>query len=294
MSNRNDVHSPKNLVTENYEYVNSFDTQRPMWAANDYAKEIIHKVSANPVTGERGMNQCHHCGAWLRYVAVLEYVPSGEYVAVGETCLENRFDRATADFHAMRKQAQLDREKQRIVKAREAFCNSNPDLAFLADRTQDSWPEAVKGNSFAGSLSFALGRYGNLTDRQIEAIRPAIEKMIARFEEKQAAALLPEVEKVPVVEGKVTIVGEVVSERYQDSDYGPTHKMLVKDDRGFRVWGTVPANLSTYIQAGDRVAFSATVTAKDGEIDFGFFKRPTKATSLTTFEVDEYGQRVAA
>lgn len=283
MSNRNDVHSPKNLVTENYEYVNSFDTQRPMWAASDYAREIIQKVHQTAKTGDRGMNQCHHCGAWLRYVAVLEYTPTGEYIAVGETCLENRFDRATADFHALRKQAQLDREQQRIVKAREAFCAANPDLAFLADTTQETWPEAVKGNSFAGSLAWALKRYGNLTERQVEAIRPAIDKMIARHEAKLAEAAKPEAEKVPVLEGKVQITGEVKSVKWYDSDFGGSLKMLVLDDRGFKVWGTVPSSLPN-CETGDRVVFSATVTRKDGEIDFGYFKRPTKGIFLNSKE----------
>jgi hypothetical protein len=283
MNKRSDTHSPVNLVTENYEFVNAFDNQQPGWLMSDYAKEISQKVRQTPATGDRGMSQCHHCGAHIRYVAVMEHTPTGEYIAIGETCLDNRFDRATHVFQKLRKQAQLDREKQRIVKAREAFCLDNPDLAFLADTSQDTWPEAVKGNSFAGSLSWALSRYGNLTERQVEAIRPAIGKMIARHEEKLAEAAKPEAEKVPVPEGKVQITGTVKSTRWQESDFGGSLKMLVLADQGYKVWGTVPASLPN-IKVGDRIVFSATVTAKAGEIDFGYFKRPTKGVFLSQKE----------
>lgn len=298
MSKRNDLHNAVNLVTENYEYLFAADLQSP-WALGlsstvEGQKFLADLHNYDPATADRGCSQCHHCGAHLRYVAWMRHLPTGYTIAVGETCLSNRFERATADFQKLRKAAELDRAKQRIVKAREAFCTENPDLAFLDDTTQETWPVAVQGNSFAGSLSHALRRYGNLTDGQLKAIRPAIDKMIARHEEKLAEAAKPETEKVPVAEGKVQITGEVKSLKWQDGDYGPTFKMLVLDDRGFKVWGTVPGNLSNHIATGDRIVFSATVTAKAGEVDFGYFKRPTKAVSLTEFEVDEWGQRVAA
>lgn len=54
--------------------------------------------------------------------------------------------------------------------------------------------------------------------------------------------------------------------------------MLVQDDRGFKVWGSVPSSISE-AGTGDRVTFSATIEASDKE-DFGFFKRPTKAQIL--------------
>jgi hypothetical protein len=52
--------------------------------------------------------------------------------------------------------------------------------------------------------------------------------------------------------------------------------MTVRDDRGFLVWGSVPAALGG-IEQGDRVQFNATVTKSDRDETFGFFKRPTKA-----------------
>jgi hypothetical protein len=51
--------------------------------------------------------------------------------------------------------------------------------------------------------------------------------------------------------------------------------MLVQDDRGFKVWGSVPSNL--YDAKGRSVSFSAAIQPSEDDDKFGFFKRPTKA-----------------
>lgn len=274
MSNRNDVHSPKNLVTENYEYVAAFDMDRPGVLMSDWAREISHKV--NQTNPTRGMRQCHHCGARLRYVAVMEYKPTGEYIAIGETCLENRFERASSDFHKLRKQAKLDQAKMRIKTAVAEFIAANPDLAWMADADD----ERCSGWGFIADVARKLRTYGSLSERQVDAVRRSIIKDAEMAARKAAEALEP---VVPVVEGKGTITGEVLGTRWQESDFGGCLKMLVKDDRGFKVWGTVPASLPN-TEKGDRVAFSATVEAKEGEVGFGFFKRPTKGVFLSEKE----------
>lgn len=101
-----------------------------------------------------------------------------------------------------------------------------------------------------------------------------------------------------IVNGKQSITGEIISTKVVDGfAYGQrVVKMVVKDDRGFKVWGTVPqAILDEYVYRsgigfdadenywnynvlkGQRVTFSATVEASNDDDKFGFFKRPTKA-----------------
>ena len=98
--------------------------------------------------------------------------------------------------------------------------------------------------------------------------------------------------------GKQTITGTIISTKEVDGfAYGQrVVKMVVKDDRGFKLYGTVPqaildagvyghgrkfganANYWNYeVLKGQRVTFSATVQASDDDDKFGFFKRPTKA-----------------
>lgn len=80
-------------------------------------------------------------------------------------------------------------------------------------------------------------------------------------------------------EGRVVITGTVLAFKWQESLYGDTLKMLVQDDRGFRVWGSVPSSLDD-AERESRVTFTATVTASDKDAKFGFFKRPTKAAVI--------------
>jgi hypothetical protein len=55
--------------------------------------------------------------------------------------------------------------------------------------------------------------------------------------------------------------------------------MLVRDDRGFKVWGTVPSSLPN-TDRGDKVTFTASVERSNNDETFGFFKRPSKATLI--------------
>ena len=75
------------------------------------------------------------------------------------------------------------------------------------------------------------------------------------------------------------ITGTVLSFKWQGSDYGDVLKMLVQDDRGFRVWGSVPASLDD-AERESRISFTATVSQSDRDTKFGFFKRPTKAAII--------------
>jgi Fic family protein len=85
-----------------------------------------------------------------------------------------------------------------------------------------------------------------------------------------------------VAEGRQVITGLVLALKWQSSQYGDTLKMLVQDDRGFRVWGSVPSSLE--VNREERVQFTATVQQSDKDPKFGFFKRPTKAVNLSSQE----------
>ena len=91
--------------------------------------------------------------------------------------------------------------------------------------------------------------------------------------EAEQAAIYATAESCPT--GKVKISGIVLTTKWQESMYGSTLKMLVQDDRGFKVWGSVPSNL--YDAKGRSVSFSAAIQPSEDDDKFGFFKRPTKA-----------------
>ena len=99
----------------------------------------------------------------------------------------------------------------------------------------------------------------NATDDVAEHVENALlgEIKAARaVEEAKRQAVLEAAEPCPT--GKVEING------------------IVQDDRGFKVWGSVPSKLENV--KGRSVSFSATVQPSEDDEKFGFFKRPTKAT----------------
>ena len=91
--------------------------------------------------------------------------------------------------------------------------------------------------------------------------------------EAEQAAIYATAESCPT--GKIEISGIVLTTKWQESMYGSTLKMLVQDDRGFKVWGSVPSKLENV--KGRSVSFSATIQPSEDDEKFGFFKRPTKA-----------------
>ena len=136
---------------------------------------------------------------------------------------------------------------------------------FTADHTEVvDWLEANCGRSqFADSVREDLQANGSLTENQIAAVRRILER---------------EATKVAVLEGRITVTGEILSRRYVDNPTGygaGSIKVRIRDERGFTVYGTLPAPIDE-AQVGDQVTFTATVTASDDDPTFGFYKRPTK------------------
>jgi hypothetical protein len=286
---RTDVHRPAVLVTEDYAFVAVWDREGPTpplmgsaaaWAAYEQAMEYrrniwaaIRAAAANgfgELYGDRGTHQCHHCGARLRYSAALQHQPTRTVIFVGETCMDNRFERSTAEFQAARRAGELDREAKRIRDAVTEWTTANPDLAWLVTTPLDEIP-----NSFVADVARKLRTYGSISERQAAAVQSAVARDAATAARRLAES--HEV-KVPCPEGRYVITGEVYSTKWQSSDYGDTLKMGVKDDRGFKVWMTCPSSLS--VERGDRVEVTATVQASDNDEAFGFGSRPAKARVL--------------
>lgn len=280
MSNRTDAHSPVNLVTENYDYFTSVDHG----GAEPNIAAMLHKNAMVDLMLSKGQRfasvhpqgQCDHCGARLRYAAWMVHAPTNKVVEIGETCLENRFEVATADFHKLRKAAELDRKAQRIRGLVAEFVAANPDLAFMGERGNDArnllLPEPSHNNNFIHDVASKLYLYGELSARQIDAVRAAIvrdaERAAVKVIEDQAPA-------GPVPTGKaIDIEGTVVGRRWKDSDFGGAMKITVKLGNGSKVWFTEPSNIIT--EVGDSVKGRLSQITASDDTSFGFGKRPSR------------------
>jgi hypothetical protein len=268
MNKRNDPHSPSNLVTEDYEYAYSYDAH-PTEGDRRWAMTVLNGLLDE---GWRfgqvhGGDTCDHCGARLRYVAVLKHLPTRTLIKVGEQCLDNRFDLASADFHRLRKAASLNRDRMRLADKR-AQALEDPTTAEVV-----AYLDANASRSeFYSSVLSAFNRYGELTERQVAAVLKAKARDAEYAAKREAEAIAHP--PAPCPEGRMVVSGEVVKIDVSPTPYGDREVMTVRDDRGFKVWGTQPRALYE-AKVGDHVEFTATLERSDRDECFGFFKRPT-------------------
>lgn len=96
----------------------------------------------------------------------------------------------------------------------------------------------------------------------------------ARQEREQA--IHDAAEPVPETDARIKFTGTVLAVKWRDNDFGGGYKMLFRDDRGFKLWGTALTIDGDIADKGDQVEFMATVEQSDDDAKFGFFKRPTK------------------
>lgn len=190
-------------------------------------------------------------------------------------------------------QAKLIAQTELDKAARLSWNAANPEIVALIDELADHKREQ--------GLAFEL--WNSLTAIPTSAQIETLLKIKADRDQRES-------ERRSVLTGKQVITGQIISIKDHESHYGYsrqiTTKMVVKDDRGFKVWGTMPQALINAVydawlgsledpehwgdfgpqvwrqwakNQGVRVTFTATVEAAEGDdsFDFGFFKRPRKA-----------------
>jgi hypothetical protein len=270
-STRTDVHSPLNLVTEDYRYEGAYylgSSDYDGYSGVDCPEPGVLKYGGH--YGESD-DRCDHCGAHISYGAILHHLPTGTHIHVGEICLDNRFSLATAEFQQLRKQAQLDRERQHLFVAWNEYKATHDAPWDALEALQNDFVKDVLGKG---------RRYGYLSDRQLAAI-VRVADGAAKYEAAKAERLANPTPKAPVPEGRVVIEGKIVSAKNVETDFGWVRKILVvvTDANGaeYKVYGNAGSSFNA-CERGDIIRFTATVTAK--EFDFGFFSRPAKGEIL--------------
>jgi hypothetical protein len=121
-------------------------------------------------------------------------------------------------------------------------------------------------------------RQGRMSDKQAGYIRKLQDRISTRAERQaQYDAERAKAENCP--RGRVELTGDVLKVKEQVSKFGLVWKVLIKTNKGFLVWGTLPQSISQ-ADRGSRVSLIANVTPSDKDEKFGFYSRPTKATIL--------------
>lgn len=129
---RTDIHRPSAVEfdPENYEVFgfadfHTEDGYRPVQTVSRLVGEGWSFRGA-----PHGSGQCSHCGAHLRYAALMGHTPTKTLLWVGETCLGNRFEMTQAEFRAMQAKAAAKRQATSKAEVFAALCEETPALVW--------------------------------------------------------------------------------------------------------------------------------------------------------------------
>ncbi len=243
--------------------------------------------------------RCHRCGgagwgggAWLRLEGGKCFNCSGRGM-IPYSFSKDRVKRAAAEWTTGVKVA----KKVKVVDPAKEEAKRQANLAKMeAERAKDAAAATAKEDALEASW---LEQHPNLADAyryclETEGVWQGAKdiagkvRIFGALSEKQAAVLEREfsnraatTETTDAPSGKQVITGEILSTKFVDNAFNGAIKMLVRDDRGFKVYGTRPTSLDG-AQRGCRVTFSATLEVSKDDTTFAFFSRPTKGALLSS------------
>jgi len=304
---RTDEHRPSVINPEEYEFVAvTYNSGGLEAVLHDAAQRQIIREHMIRTGGVYSMHEhggsCHVCGAHANYLACFYHAPSNSYIEVGETCCGNLGGNHKAAFRNMRKSVtDWNNLKTGQTKAKQILQDAGLNTAwdiyeehekmaadFRAGIVLDHFHSEEMG--IIANIIGKLVRYESLSDKQINFVRKMLNDLAsgntreerrknleAKWAAENAAA-----ESCP--EGRTQIEGVILKLKEPD-EYAqfPSWKMMVKDNRGFRVWGSVPSSIEE-ANKGDKVRFTATITPSKDDDKFGFYKRPSKAEIIIKAE----------
>lgn len=300
---RTDIHAPSSESFDPAAYTcwGCYDNSPepffgPDLGLKEYREQVKNLLRDGYRPGRGGFCVCGHCGASIRYFALLVRDDVKEFIHVGEQCLDNRFDLAAEEFQALRKAAKLNRERANRDERIAALVQENQSVAWLVENGSD-----VQTSEFLSDVRQKFLDNGRLSPGQVGAVERAkagIErrKQWAAERAAKSAALVAAGVRAP--EGRVEVEGEIVSARVQQSDFGDNVKIVVKTDAGWACWLTLPSSLGDSLRddngnhlyslsetadavKGKRVRLTATLTRSPSDQTFAFGKRPAKASFIS-------------
>ena len=326
---RQDIHRPAVIEPSDYYFValgyQKCEGLEDVYAIAENKRRLYEHMERTGATFSRHRHggNCHICGAHCIYTVMFHHVPTNTLIVTGMDCAE-KMDHG--DEHAFRtfRDACKAAEHHRAgsLKAKEVLRQSGLirawELSELDADPTDEESHMCKACNGGGcetchsrgyflnswetikSMVSTLVKYGDLSDKQQEYLAKCIatvdnwDEIKAEREARQKAER-DAAEDCP--DGRTMITGEVLMKRFYDNEYGGSLKMLVRDDRGFKVFGNVPSSLQCFnveckdgdetwteqrgVEKGDRVSFTATVSPKPDDTKFGYYKRPSKAACIS-------------
>jgi len=307
MTKRTDCHSPSNIIPENYEFVVVRTREDD---ENGFGGEAVkmfnnHRLRTGGVFSDHNHGgNCHVCGAWMIDYAIFYHQPTNKYIQTGLDCAAKIEHGHEDDFRRM---AVLRRAHAKKLAAQTKACDYldqhgllnfvetlytdgnvggkiinhdqiNPWNQFLGIETGDLPQNEIEylGRQFwiITNMIDSLIKYG-WSDKQLDFAKKIVDDLKdvpttvqKKLEQRSNTPDCPE--------GKVKVVGTIITIKTVEGFYGHEYKMLVESEEGWKVWVTQPSSIGDS-KVGDKCEFSCTLTRSDKDSKFGFGKRPTKA-----------------
>ena len=281
-------HCPSEIIPANYIYCFSYSgggfMEPPIGLR---AISRLREEGKKFADEERGTFQCNSCGAHFRHGDCWLHAPTGEYVFFGQICSDKYGFLAERDEWEIEVKATKARKatliQEQVVRERqERVLTDNPTLLAAFDNQ----------THFIQKIKCQFEHNGYISEKQIAAVIETHER--SKTQNKIAAIL-----------GKQKVTGTIVKCAMYNSGYGSCMKATIKigDDSGFYlVWGTLAQCIQDQIEVsyskihcvnpdldyfkGFVVSFTATFKASPKNESFAFFKRPSKASLVSTKKVE--------
>lgn len=298
---RTDAHRPSVLEPADYEYVGFTDSGGRAWEGavnygeqhgySEWAKDFDYDAERSRIN-KIHPGGCDSCGANnLRYRGYYRHVPTGDVIVLGIDCME-KMEFESREVMVAKKRSAAYFEQQLRVKAVYEWADLAPENAEAHEFLSISHAQG-SSHEFLMDVRDKLYRFGRLSERQVAAVL-RIKTPPVSLEEQLG------IEPAPVIEGRIGIEGTVLAQKAKETIYGVIEKMLVLDDRGFKIWVTAPESILSALSSEQhalwnreahespedypttdtlktrRVKFMAKVTRSDRDETFGFGSRPSK------------------
>jgi hypothetical protein len=219
--------------------------------------------------------------AWLAEHPEAAYLSYAHNISVagGETEWTLGYDGDTFSTEA---------EAQAAFEALPEGLQSHWNQPMQAWKRGTTWDERVRMGDKTSTLMdmwFKVERYGSLSDNALGyamKILGWLDEADQRLQARQAEQAAKVASGAVLTAGRQVLTGVITKVSWKSSDFGGAWKITVALENGTKVWGTLPSNLEPEgdidTVVGKTITMTATVTVKDDDPTFGFYKIPKKAS----------------
>lgn len=282
---RNDIHSPKNLVPKDYEFVafSGFKEEEylvPDWvlAQRETLRQHMIKTGGKFSSHEHG-GSCHVCGnVNAIYMVVFYHRPTNSYIRVGRECADKIDEQAALGLDKYSQNVRGERLRRNRLEEAKAWLLSDESLApawkiyETLKKGEDTDRTYHKNVLF--DIVTQLIAHGTLSERQIAYLKRLVSVILTpkKVEEEKP--------KSSLTAGRQQVEGEVIGIKVDE--VWRTTKALIKLDSGHKIWGTFPATVerfedgseaTVYPAKGIRIKFTATIKLTN-DPSFAVFSHP--------------------